>query len=325
MGPKRMALVAGLSVCALAAITESPAAAATGCTSSISALENKVDYFSGTANASFVSGTMTSTVDSPLVVTMSIDHSASDLSLGKLNSDGTLYPGVKGQQDAFSNENGPTGGTVTVDDTYNDNQGGGPDTQTGSGPTFPANNTVSMEEGANDLFINPTNCTYQYALSFGVDTTTVGSGSPDDPGIDDRVMTPTEPIPSNLVFQGTDTTVPVRDNINGTDGGYSLAYNNSWGQELDDFFPHITTPASFTWKLTPTYRKVYCYVPYIVKLTEKQAEKQIKASECSIGKITKRASTKVHKGLVISSSPRGGTKKAEGAKVSFVVSTGKKR
>ncbi|MGZ4257281.1 MAG: InlB B-repeat-containing protein [Gaiellaceae bacterium] len=77
--------------------------------------------------------------------------------------------------------------------------------------------------------------------------------------------------------------------------------------------------AGFTAKPPETYR-----VPNVKRKTLAAAEKAIRKAECRVGKIKRAYSAKVRKGRVISQSPRAGTRVHKGAKVSLVVSKGKK-
>ncbi len=335
MGRTETRVFAAACACIACAFAAVPAAASADCTSQITSLENNVLAFNGTASASYVSGTLQSEVDPPLVVTMSVDHSASSLTLPDLTPTDTLEPGASGPEDAFANEQGPTGGSVSVNDTFSETEGGS-SSQTGSGPTQPSNSdefSSAWAPGADDLVINPSNCTYQFDLSYGVATTTQAGGSPDDPFVEDFVDSPSEPIPANLVFEGSSTTLPVSDETPSTAGGYVpyAAYQTEWGQTFDQNFPTTTTTASFTWKLTPTYRQTnnnpptttHCVVPNITGKTEAKAEDAIKKAECKVGTVTKEHSKKVAKGKVISQSPRAGKEEPTGTKVKLVVSLGK--
>jgi hypothetical protein len=296
--------------------------------------------FNGTASASYVSGTLVdSTTDPGTTVTMSIDHSASNLTLPDLTANGSLYPGVAGPTDAFDNEGGPTGGSVTVHDTYSDNFGD-TSSQTGSGPTLPSDTTEfssGWAPGANDLVINPSNCTYQFELSYGVATTTQAGGGPSDPFVEDLVTSPAEPIPANLVLEGS-AQVPEGGNTPVSAGGYGpfAAYHTDWGQTFAESFPNSNGNGSFTWKLTPTYYAnqnnppppnnngtKHCVVPNVKGKTKAKAEKAIKKAGCKVGKVTKKHSKKVNKGKVVSQSLKAGKKEPVGTKVKLVVSSGK--
>ncbi len=67
-----------------------------------------------------------------------------------------------------------------------------------------------------------------------------------------------------------------------------------------------------------------CVVPKVTGKTLTAAKAAIKKAKCAVGKVTKKASAKVKKGRVISQKPAPGKKLAKGAKVSLVVSKGKK-
>jgi beta-lactam-binding protein with PASTA domain len=62
---------------------------------------------------------------------------------------------------------------------------------------------------------------------------------------------------------------------------------------------------------------VRCTVPKVVGLTLSRAKSKIRAKQCSVGRIRKTHSRRV--GRVISQSPRPGTVKPKGFKVSLVV------
>jgi beta-lactam-binding protein with PASTA domain len=63
-------------------------------------------------------------------------------------------------------------------------------------------------------------------------------------------------------------------------------------------------------------------VPTVKGKTLAAAERIIKAQDCSIGRITHRASQRVKKGHVLSQRPRPSAELTRGAKVSLVVSKG---
>jgi beta-lactam-binding protein with PASTA domain len=62
---------------------------------------------------------------------------------------------------------------------------------------------------------------------------------------------------------------------------------------------------------------VKCKVPRVIGLTLSKAKAKIRAKHCSVGRIRKTHSRRV--GRVISQSPRPGTVKPRGFKVSLVV------
>jgi surface antigen len=66
-----------------------------------------------------------------------------------------------------------------------------------------------------------------------------------------------------------------------------------------------------------------CIVPKLKGLKLAKAKKRLVAHHCRAGKVTRRHSTKVKKGRVISSSPKAGAHRKNRAKVALVVSRGK--
>jgi beta-lactam-binding protein with PASTA domain len=62
---------------------------------------------------------------------------------------------------------------------------------------------------------------------------------------------------------------------------------------------------------------VKCTVPRVIGLTLSKASAKIRAKHCSVGRIRRARSTRV--GRVIGQSPRQGTVRARGFKVSLVV------
>jgi hypothetical protein len=73
-----------------------------------------------------------------------------------------------------------------------------------------------------------------------------------------------------------------------------------------------------------THAFTNCVVPKLKGLTLKRARHSIVAGACKLGKIRHAFSTKVKKGHVVSQKPKAGKKLPRGAKVSVVVSKGKK-
>jgi len=65
-----------------------------------------------------------------------------------------------------------------------------------------------------------------------------------------------------------------------------------------------------------------CTVPRLTGKTVKKAERMIRRSDCSVGRIRRAFSRSVHKGRVISQQPRAHTTHPAGTKVSLVVSKG---
>jgi len=68
--------------------------------------------------------------------------------------------------------------------------------------------------------------------------------------------------------------------------------------------------------------KAKCIVPKLVGLTLKKARARIKSAHCTVGKVTRKRSTKSKSGKVLSQRPKPGRKLAPAAKVSVVVGRG---
>ena len=68
--------------------------------------------------------------------------------------------------------------------------------------------------------------------------------------------------------------------------------------------------------------KVSCKVPTVKGKSESAAKTALKAAHCGVGAVTKKASSSVAKGDVISSSPGAGTTHSKGTKVKLTVSSG---
>ncbi len=75
--------------------------------------------------------------------------------------------------------------------------------------------------------------------------------------------------------------------------------------------------------ISVTYKPLPCTVPKVVGKTLAAAKKAIVAHGCTVGKIKKVRSTKVRKGRVVSTKPKGGTHKGPGYRVGIVVSRGR--
>jgi Divergent InlB B-repeat domain/PASTA domain len=83
----------------------------------------------------------------------------------------------------------------------------------------------------------------------------------------------------------------------------------------------LTVTADTT--LIATFAKAQCIVPNVKHKTLAAAKSKVLDSYCKVGRITKRASTKVPKHRVIAQFPPAGRHLKRGAKVNLVVSTGK--
>ena len=70
--------------------------------------------------------------------------------------------------------------------------------------------------------------------------------------------------------------------------------------------------------------KKSCKVPAVKGKTLAAAKKALKKANCAVGKVTKKASSTVAKGKVISTKPGAGTKHKAGTKVALTVSSGKR-
>jgi hypothetical protein len=67
-----------------------------------------------------------------------------------------------------------------------------------------------------------------------------------------------------------------------------------------------------------------CIVPKVKGKPLKVAERAIRAHNCAVGKVKRAASHKVEKGHVVSQKPGSGRRLKHGAKVSLVVSNGRR-
>jgi hypothetical protein len=272
---------------------------------------NKVKSYSGTVSTSYVTGTLTGPpppATMPDTATISIDRSASNLQISDL----------KGP--SFSSVSQPTGGSVTVSDNYTD--------QTGSVHMTGSGATKAGGDGTGADITTNRNCTYQVHVGFQIPTTSVITGFEEtDTGVADNATSAVVPIPSNLVLKGS-TTIPASGGgaVSASQGLFDMSGDPVWGESID----YVTTgkpegTAKISWDLNPegASSKAGCVVPKVTGLTESAAAKRIKKAGCKVGKVTKKHSSKVHKGDVISSKPRAGTKEPTGTKVALVASIGK--
>jgi eukaryotic-like serine/threonine-protein kinase len=69
----------------------------------------------------------------------------------------------------------------------------------------------------------------------------------------------------------------------------------------------------------------HCVVPKLKGTTLKAAKRALRAHSCSLGAVKRSFSNTVKNGLVISEKPKPGKRLQAGAKVSLVVSKGKRR
>jgi PASTA domain len=309
-GRKAVVVALAAAACSLAA---TPATAGAFC-SNVNNLD-KAKSYSGTASASYVSGTLTGPPagNNPNSATISIDRSASNLQIADLK------PGVVTGAD-FASLSQPTGGSLTVNDTWADPQGSVH--MTGSGPTKPGGDGNGVQ-----ILANASSCTYQVLVSFGINTNSVKSSLAEqsDMGVNDNATSPAMPIPSNLVLQGSATILTSGGGAtSGSHGLFDMSGDPVWGFEIG--FVTGGKPAGtakISWDLNPAGATAGCVVPKVKGLSEKAASKAIKKAGCKLGNVSKSHSKKVAKGKVISSKPKAGSKKPAGTKVALVISSGK--
>ncbi len=286
-----------------------PATASATC-SNLSRL-NKVKSYSGTVSMSYVSGALTGPpppANPPDTASISIDRTASNLQISDL----------KGP--SFSSLSQPTGGAVSVDDHYSDQTGSVH--MTGSAPT-----KAGGDGNGATIDINQ-NCTYQVSAGFQIATTSVITGSEEtDTGVADNATSAEVPIPSNLVLKGS-TTIPASGGggVSASQGLFDMSGDPVWGFSIE----YVTGgksagTAKISWDLSPAGApsKSGCVVPKVTGLTQNAAVKRIKKAGCKVGKVTKKHSSSVRKGKVISSKPKAGKKEPVATKVGLVVSSGK--
>jgi hypothetical protein len=217
---------------------------------------NGVKSFSGTASAGYVSGTVVWTPPvfaggTPVIYTESVDRQASNMHLTDLTQ--------ADQSGTFSNAKMPSGGTVTINDTYSDTLGGKA-TQTASGPTIAGGGNGG--EGAQILF-NTSACDYYILVPYAIAAPTQAnmSGIPADTGVYDQAQTPTLPIPSTLTLKGTATIPASGGGTSGSTGAiYDMSANPTWPIVLDSFAAQSNLSAdpgtaTVTWDLTPQLTK----------------------------------------------------------------------
>jgi PASTA domain-containing protein len=311
-GDRRLVVLAlAAAVCGLGV----PATASAACSQLRSIA--KVKSYGGAASTSYVSGTATGPPagNAPNSATASIDHSASNLQIAGLK------PGeVQGAD--FASLSTPTGGSVSVNDTFHDNSGSSH--QSGSGPTKSGGDGNGVQ-----ITFDANNCAYQVMVSFGITTqTTANPAEPNDPGVGDNATSPAMPIPSNLVLKGR-ATIPASAGgaTSGPHGLYDLSGDPSWSFAIEFVAPTTPEPgtANITWDLNPAGApaSARCVVPKVKGLTEIAAARALKRAHCKVGKISRSHSRSVAEGKVISSHPKAGTKKSAGSAVALLVSSGK--
>lgn len=304
----------GVVLLGVAGFCIQPAAAAASC-HQLAGL-NAVKSYSGTASTSYVSGTLVGPPPPALGAdgaTLSVDRSATNLQISDLR-----HGAVQGAD--FGSSTQPTGGSVTVNDSYADPTTEDNTQQTASGPTKSGGDGNGIQ-----ILTNGAKCTYQVLVSFAIGTTTTGTAG--DSGVADNATSPSEPIPANLVLKGS-AAIPASGGggTSGTTGLFDMSGDPQYGFWLD----YVTTGAptggaKVSWDLTPAVAKAGCVVPKLAGLKQRSAQAKLTAAGCKVGKVSKASSSKVAKGKVISSRPKAGTKLQAGAKVAVVVSTGKKK
>jgi len=190
---------------------------------------SKVRAFRGDADTAF-DGTVSGSDNNGGTVTVALDRAGSvkiDLPVRtpKFGSGPTEFLGGTG------------GGTVRVDDTYVDANGGGATRgmQTADGP--------GVRDGFSNLaalVLYPASCTYQLRIAFGVPTTSTGDWptSP-DPGAGGVAVTPVRHLPSTLKLFGTAEMPAYYEGCSGSDatgGCYEFAGLHGgyqWAEEFD--------------------------------------------------------------------------------------------
>lgn len=213
---------------------------------------NGVKSFSGTASEGYDSGTVVWTPPvlpggTSVTYTESIDRQASKMQLTDLTQ-------ADPSSGTFANAKMPSGGSVTIDDTYSDTLGGVA-TQTASGSTIAGG---GGDEGA-QIYFDTNACDYYILIPYAIAAPTQANmaGIPADTGVYDQAQTQTMPIPSNLELKGT-ATIPASGG--GTSGSTSAIYDMSadptWPIVPDSFAAekHLSGDpgtATITWDLTP--------------------------------------------------------------------------
>lgn len=226
-----------------------------------------------------------------------------------------------------------SGGNVTINDVLDDVSSDGSEThgqQVANGPADGGNVFGGLD-------FESASCTYAILAGAGIDTVTTGSGPHDHYGVGDQVMSGPQPLPANLVLSGS-ITVPAFVDLNASpdstpsNGWYQFGANSSWGTAMGSLTGAGVTrsvgPATFSWNLTPTFLapvKPMCEVPDLVHDKLKTATRALRMAGCQLGKVTRRRSSRVAKGHVISTRPPAFTVHRLHTKVALIVSTGKKR
>ncbi len=276
----------------------------------------KVKSYGGTASTSYVTGTLVGPPPPGLgadSATLSIDRSASNLKIADLRS-----RAIEGA--TFGSSSQPTGGSISINDSYHDPSTDDNTHQTASGPTRAGGDGNGVQ-----ILANGSKCTYQLLISYGINTVTTGTSA--DPGVADNATSPIKPIPSNLVLKGSATIVASGGGASpGTSGLYDMSGDPVYGLWID----YVTGgkpkgTAKISWDLNPAGggSKAGCVVPKVAGRTERAAAKAIRKAGCRVGPVTRAHSHRVAKGKVISSHPKAGRKEPSGTKVGLVVSSGR--
>jgi hypothetical protein len=224
-----------------------------------------------------------------------------------------------------------SGGNVTVDDVFDDVSSNGTDThgqQMGIGPGE-ANDDGGLE-------FDSVACTYAIDAEAGIATVTTGSGPHDPDGVGDLVLSSFQPVPANLDLSGSITIPAFVDAFaapnSATANGWYSFNSSSWGAAMGSLTGAGVTrsvgPATFSWNVTPIFFppvKPTCEVPYLAHDTLKAASQALRKAGCRVGKVTRRRSSRIAKGHVISTRPKAFTMHKLNTKVALTISTGKKR
>jgi beta-lactam-binding protein with PASTA domain len=86
----------------------------------------------------------------------------------------------------------------------------------------------------------------------------------------------------------------------------------------------VGNPRTTSRRITITATPVYCVVPKVVGKAFKKAKTALKRSHCRAGKVSRAYSKRIKKGRVLRVKPKAGKRLPVGARVSLVVSRGKK-
>lgn len=285
---------------------------------------NRVQSFNGTVSLSY-QRTVTASDGNGGTETLTLSHTATGLNV----SIALVYPG-----------NGPpywqgstSGGNVSVNDVLDDVSSSGIDThgqQVANGPADGGNVFGGLD-------FDSATCTYAILAGAGIQAVTTGSGPHDQYGVGDQVMSGVQSLPANLVLSGS-ITVPAFVDLNASprstpsNGWYQFGGNSTWAAAMGSLTGAGVTqsvgPATFSWNLTPTFVapvKPMCEVPDLVHEKLKTAKRALRKAGCRLGKVTRRRSSRVAKGHVISTRPPAFTVHGLHTKVALTVSTGKAR